>query len=709
MIGVVFSGRARSRSAWSLVALAVFSLVLVFMPPLAPEANAASASDWDPGYIIDDSVFYNSSSMTAGEIQTFLNSQVPSCRAGYTCLKDYAQSTDNRPADAFCNGYVASPRETAAQIIDNVARSCGINQRVLLVLLEKEQSLVTSTAPQPRNFSAAMGQGCPDTAPCDPSTQGFQYQVYYSARQFEIYRAYPNTFGYRAQRWNTILYNQNTNCGTQSVFINNQATAALYIYTPYTPNAAALANMYGLGDGCSAYGNRNFWRIFTDWFGNPRTYEVHPGFVPYWNSRGGASGVMGNPISYARFVDANGQGWYQPFQGGTVYGSYYGGTAFVFNNVILAEYNRQGAAAGAMGWPKGEQYCSSGLRCGQAFLAGTISTTPTYGAHTIWGGMNDYWSSVGGIDGVLGAALNDAVYSTAGTDRAWVQNFEHGILTQSPYGMIPVAYGPVASAWIGAGGGEGWLGWPVSAYTCGANGCQQTFTGGVISWNSSFGIHLVSGGFVAEWQRRGGLAVMGPAYNDLTTVRSAGNGPGWVQNFAAGILAQSGAGYALVPYGPAQALWSAAGAQSGTYGWPQGERTCVGSGCGQLFQFGAITESASWGTHATFGGLGVAWRAGGGLSTYGAATNNVRYSNANGGGWAQNFSSGILTQSRSGTGVVYTPYGRILDVWAYYGAEATWLGWPSGAQTCDVNGCVQDFQNGVARSTSSGAVSFSPR
>ena len=57
----------------------------------------------------------------------------------------------------------------------------------------------------------------------------------------------------------------------------NAATAALYYYTPYQPNAAALANLYGTGDSCSAYGNRNFWRLYRDWFGDPRmgsTYTV---------------------------------------------------------------------------------------------------------------------------------------------------------------------------------------------------------------------------------------------------------------------------------------------------------------------------------------------------------------------------------------------------------------------------------------------------
>jgi hypothetical protein len=53
------------------------------------------------------------------------------------------------------------------------------------------------------------------------------------------------------------------------VRIRNQATANLYNYTPYQPNEAALASLYGDGDECSAFGNRNFWRIFTDWFGDP--------------------------------------------------------------------------------------------------------------------------------------------------------------------------------------------------------------------------------------------------------------------------------------------------------------------------------------------------------------------------------------------------------------------------------------------------------
>lgn len=67
-----------------------------------------------------------------------------------------------------------------------------------------------------------------------------------------------------------MLYHPDSDrCGGASVTIASAATAALYYYTPYQPNAAALANLYGTGDSCSSYGNRNFWRMYSDWFGDP--------------------------------------------------------------------------------------------------------------------------------------------------------------------------------------------------------------------------------------------------------------------------------------------------------------------------------------------------------------------------------------------------------------------------------------------------------
>lgn len=677
-------------------ALAVVAGVLI---PFAPthSAHAATASDWDPGYIIDDAVFYDSSAMSATEIQTFLDSRVAACAPGATCLKSYGQATTTIAPDRYCDGFTGSSWHTASQIIDQVARSCGISQRVLLVLLEKEQSLVTSRSPSSWSYSAATGQSCPDTAPCDPRYSGFFYQVYYAARQFEVYRLNPTSFGYRAGRWNNILYSPNLSCGTRSVFIANQATAALYIYTPYTPNAASLANLYGTGDACSTYGNRNFWRLFTDWFGNPRSYTVLDGFRPFYDAQGGASGPIGSPVSYAVYIEQNGQGWYQRFTGGTLYGSYQGGTVFVPAGAILTEYLQQGGPAGPVGWPNGIQGCHAG-RCEQSFVSASLTSTAAYGGQTIWGGMRDYWVALGGLSGPLGAAVGAMSYQTPAAGVAWVQNFEAGVFVQSGQGFVLVPYSSVQRAWSASGGGAGPLGWPSSEHVCRSSGCAQTFTGGIVTSHSFYGAHVIDGDFTDDWTDHGGLEGIGPALNDSSS--SAG---GRVQNFAQGILSASSSGTFLVPYGPIQREWSDARAQSGWYGWPSGEQLCNFGACAQEFQ-GAILSTSSWGTFSTFGSLAAAWKSAGGTAGYGPALNSIRFGSVSGGAWSQHYLTGVLTQ-RVGEQPVFSPYGPIIDMWYHYGAENTWLGWPVAAPVCEGALCSQQFQRGVAR-TDGRAVSF---
>lgn len=249
-------------------AVLAFTLLAAFEPEPSP-AEAAVAGDFNAGNIISDALFFDGGAMSASQVQSFLNGRVPSCRAGYTCLKDYRQSTPNRAAEAGrCGAYTGAANESAATIIQRVGAACGISQKVLIVLLEKEQSLISDTWPSDRQYRSATGYGCPDTAACDSLYYGFFNQVYMAALQFKRYAANPTGWNHIAGRVNNIRYHPNASCGTGSVFIQNQATAGLYNYTPYQPNAAALSNLYGTGDGCSAYGNRNFWRIFTDWFGS---------------------------------------------------------------------------------------------------------------------------------------------------------------------------------------------------------------------------------------------------------------------------------------------------------------------------------------------------------------------------------------------------------------------------------------------------------
>ena len=159
----------------------------------APESVAADLSQFQPGNIISDSLFFDPNAMTVAEIQAFLNSKVSSCRSGYTCLKDYRETTHTVPGNPMCSTYTGAANESAATIIWKVSQACGISSKAILVMLQKEQSLVTSTSPSAGRFESAMGAGCPDTAACDTQYYGFYNQVRYGSYLLKRYTQPPGT------------------------------------------------------------------------------------------------------------------------------------------------------------------------------------------------------------------------------------------------------------------------------------------------------------------------------------------------------------------------------------------------------------------------------------------------------------------------------------------------------------------------------------
>lgn len=244
---------------------------------------AAVAANFNPGYIISDYAMFNGAAMTEAEIQAFLDERVGTCLNG-KCLNVLSVPTSTQVADPMCSRYAGAASESIARIIYKVQVACGVSAKVILVTLQKEQGLVTSKAPTDTQLRKAMGYSCPDTAACNPSFAGIADQLYWGARAFDRYTMPPGTGPgtdfYTNYNWfpvgratNIAYYplNWRPECGSSPVTIRNKATASLYYYTPYQPNAAALANLYGEGDRCSSYGNRNFWRMYTDWFGSPTT------------------------------------------------------------------------------------------------------------------------------------------------------------------------------------------------------------------------------------------------------------------------------------------------------------------------------------------------------------------------------------------------------------------------------------------------------
>ena len=238
----------------------------------APRGIALDYTGFDPENFISDQVLDDSTTMTDAQIAAFIAEKGEGCQAGRAndqdipCLKDFSVVTESYAGDEYCPwGYQGGEEESAAQIIGQAARSCGVNPQVLLVTLQKEQGLIYASGGDFQWFSypSAMGYACPDNSTCDPDYAGFQRQVYYAARQFAIYRIKPERYRFQAGQRVEARYAPAQECTTTQITPANRATASMYNYTPYVPNRGALK---GRGDDCSVYGNANVYAYMRAWF-----------------------------------------------------------------------------------------------------------------------------------------------------------------------------------------------------------------------------------------------------------------------------------------------------------------------------------------------------------------------------------------------------------------------------------------------------------
>ena len=264
----------------ALLLAALLAMVVAWLN-LGSTSRAADLSKFDPGNIMSDVVMSKKSTMSVQQIQNFLDSKNPCNNTNVHMATWYPHLQYSIKDGRFvCMARESFNGESAAQIIWQAAQDYSINPQVLIVLLEKEQGLVSDTWPNHVQYRTATGYGCPDTAPCDTQYFGLKNQVRLAASMFRTvldggWSNYPvgNTY---------VQYHPDARCGGTVVNVQNRATSALYRYTPYQPNASALAAGYGTGDSCGAYGNRNFYALFTDWFGTTQGYTWEPMEEPRW-------------------------------------------------------------------------------------------------------------------------------------------------------------------------------------------------------------------------------------------------------------------------------------------------------------------------------------------------------------------------------------------------------------------------------------------
>ncbi len=527
-------------------ALAGAALALVSVTGLvaAPAAFAADGADFEAGFLISDELFFDGDAMTAAEIDAFIDSKNPGCATGRTCLENYRESITAKSSTSRCAAISAASNQTAGQIIAKVALACDISPRAILVMLQKEQGLVTATAPASWAFAYAMGAGCPDTPTgCSTPNQGLYEQVYYGSSLLQSYTQPSNSnySRYAAGQTSQILWQALNvkNCGSGPVYVQNQATHALYVYTPYQPNQAALDNLYGLGDDCSSYGNRNFWRQYTDWFGSTRLSGAAEIEASY-QALNGANGWLGAELGPIEEVVSRswGTGAQQSYENGMLIWSPASGVKPVSGDMLTA-YRDLDGAEGMLGFPASGEFVSSALGGGvrQNFSNGAIFDSTAGGLVVVYGGFYEAYNSLGGVTAGLGWPISDRYRDESGYLS---QDFQRGTIVffGSSWIVIPTELlDGVADA-----GGVGELGWSASATaTTQSDGTiRMDFRRGYIVSGEDGDAHAVYGGFASAAP---GFSWLG----DVSSDRYRHESGYLAQDFDGGTLLHSGVDAMAIP------------------------------------------------------------------------------------------------------------------------------------------------------------------
>ncbi|MBN1778642.1 MAG: hypothetical protein JW816_00240 [Candidatus Buchananbacteria bacterium] len=205
-------------------------LTLVFFVFTAPLTTLAR--NFNPNDIISDQDLFNQTSLSKTAIQVFLNRE-------NSVLANYTQT-------------IAGQKMTAAEMIWQVAQQHGVNPKFILTTLEKEQSLISKDQATQKVLDWATGYGCYNNR-CIEKYRGFYNQIDAAAETQELYRQKANTFSF-------IVGQTTTTSDGFKITPANQATANLYIYTPYVGNAPE----YGISSRFGA--NKLFWRIWNRYF-----------------------------------------------------------------------------------------------------------------------------------------------------------------------------------------------------------------------------------------------------------------------------------------------------------------------------------------------------------------------------------------------------------------------------------------------------------
>jgi len=209
----------------------ILFLLLFIICLLLPIKQSLATDNFNPNYIIGDLEVLDYTSLNLEQIKNFL-----ARKAGY--LNNYSAADPDGKIIA------------AAEIIYDRAVTNKVNPKFLIVLLQKEMSLIEDKSPKQSQLDWATGYGCLDGSACNSRWKGFWKQVNSASLQFRDYMDNPQLYTYKAGQTYTFTNPYSTTEKRSTVVTPaNQATAALYNYTPHVYN-----------------GNYNFYNIWQRYF-----------------------------------------------------------------------------------------------------------------------------------------------------------------------------------------------------------------------------------------------------------------------------------------------------------------------------------------------------------------------------------------------------------------------------------------------------------
>jgi hypothetical protein len=326
------------------------------------------------------------------------------------------------------------------------------------------------------------------------------------------------------------------------------------------------------------------------------------------------------------------------------------------------------------------------------FQGGVIYWSSATGARALPTAVRNAWGSVGGPKGLLGYPTQDLRRGLP--DSGWIQIFEKGAITDSASTSTRIVYGTAYTAWTSVGRESGELRYPTANRVSGLRngGWRQPFQGGVVTQSAATPVLPVAGASYTAWVAVGReTGLLGYPTTGRTTGRPNG---GWIQLFETGAVTDSASTTTRIVYGAAYTAWVSVGRESGALRYPTQNRVSglPGGGWRQQFQSGVVTGSASTAVLAVAGDFYTAYNAAGRESgVLGYPTSALSQDST---GRNQTFQGGELWALGS-SGPARRVYGGVLSAWRAEGGAAGRYGYPLTDTVPSGGGLTCTFQGGT--------------